>query len=302
MAQEEIQCSVLQVKVSVSNSEEGKHVMSMLKHNTLACLSHLRFGATSSVMMNRIYLSTGRYSLILKCYCVGIYVRALRDGDFLLHVQVSDELVDWLHAFIQENYARSMSVYVKDMVQLKDCHPDIFKEFMNGHFVVQRSLHKFSLIGKDQSHGQSNKILQSNGGISDLYGSTCCMLMIQHTEFENILSSIHQSTARHVETPSLHINFIDIEDMKPLTDFLRKRGNLFCDTSSQLAKLGTRDAMKEQVPLSLIKCHELGKILHKNYVINRIENNSRHNSSQQSSYLIGNIGKLVFRKKHSPCN
>ena len=68
-------------------------------------------------------------------------------------------------------------MYVKDMVQLTDCHPDIFKECMNGHFVVQRSLHKFSLIGKDQSHEQNNKILQCNGGISDLYDNPDAMTL-----------------------------------------------------------------------------------------------------------------------------
>ena len=66
-------------------------------------------------MVNSITLSTDRY------------ICALREGDFLLHIQVSDKLVEWFHAFDHMNYARWMSVYLKDMVQLKDCHPDIFK-------------------------------------------------------------------------------------------------------------------------------------------------------------------------------
>ena len=36
---------------------------------------------------------------------------------------------------------RWMSVYVKNMVQLPDKHPDVYIEFMTGHFTVQRSSH-----------------------------------------------------------------------------------------------------------------------------------------------------------------
>ena len=48
-------------------------------------------------------------------------------------------------------------------------HPQLYAEFVKGNFVVQRSAHKFSLIGKDQSHEQSNKNLQAHGGAVGLY-------------------------------------------------------------------------------------------------------------------------------------
>jgi hypothetical protein len=57
------------------------------------------------------------------------------------------------------------------MVQLSKRHPQVYSEFLMGNFVVQRSLHKFSLIGKDQSHEQSNKSLQAHGGAVGLYES-----------------------------------------------------------------------------------------------------------------------------------
>ena len=66
-------------------------------------------------------------------------------------------------------YARWVPVHVRDMVQLSETHPDIHAKFLKGNFVVQKSPHKFSLIGKDQSHEQSNKRLQSHGGAVGLY-------------------------------------------------------------------------------------------------------------------------------------
>jgi len=55
------------------------------------------------------------------------------------------------------------------MVQLSQKHSQLHAEFFKGNFVVQRSAHKFSLIGKDQSHEQSNKNLQAHGGAVGWY-------------------------------------------------------------------------------------------------------------------------------------
>jgi hypothetical protein len=67
------------------------------------------------------------------------------------------------------NYARWLLVHVRDMVQLPRMHPQLYNDFHNGKFVVQKSGRKFSLIGKDQSREQSNKNLQDHGGAVGLY-------------------------------------------------------------------------------------------------------------------------------------
>ena len=54
-------------------------------------------------------------------------------------------------------------------VQLAQHNPEVPAEFMKGNFVVQKSRWQFSLMAKDQSHEQSNKILQTNGGAGGLY-------------------------------------------------------------------------------------------------------------------------------------
>ena len=66
------------------------------------------------------------------------------------------------------NYARWLPVHVRYMVQLPETHRDIYDEFLKGNFVVQKSLLKFSLIAKDQSHEQSSKSLQAHGGVAGL--------------------------------------------------------------------------------------------------------------------------------------
>lgn len=97
------------------------------------------------------------------------FIRSLRERDFHLYVEVCDEVCPWFHVMDHTNYARWLPVHVWDMVQLPDINPDVHAEFLKGNFVVQKSPHKCSLMGKDQSHEQSNKNLQAHGGAAGLY-------------------------------------------------------------------------------------------------------------------------------------
>ena len=47
-----------------------------------------------------------------------------------------------------------------ELSTLRDVHPDVYADFVRGNFVVQKSNRKFSTIGLDHAHEQSNKILK----------------------------------------------------------------------------------------------------------------------------------------------
>ena len=83
-----------------------------------------------------------------------------------------DEL--WACFFVLDhtNYARWLPIHVRDMVKVAVKHPAVYEVYLKGNFVVQKSCRKFNLIAKDQSHEQMNKVLQGNGGASDLYDDT----------------------------------------------------------------------------------------------------------------------------------
>ena len=144
------------------------------------------------------------------------FIRSLREGDFPLYVQVCDELCAWFHVMDQTHYARWVPVHVRDMVQLLETHPDIHAKFLKGNFVVQKSPHKFSLIGKDQSQEQYNKSLQSHGGAVVIYEipETLTLFMLAGPdcsrcleEFEVVLDILRSSTVHHEEAHSLHVRY-----------------------------------------------------------------------------------------------
>ena len=162
------------------------------------------------------------------------FIRSLRVGHFPLYVQVCDELCAWFRVMDHTTYARWLSVHVRDMFKLSETHPDIHAKFLKGNFVVHKSPHKFSLIGKDQSHEQSNKIIQSHGGAVVLYeiletltlfvlaGPDCSRCV---EEFEVVLDTTRSSTVLHEEAHSLHVRYR--KDVLSFVDTVEQFGNPF---------------------------------------------------------------------------
>ena len=155
------------------------------------------------------------------------FIRSLREGDFALYVQVCDELCSWFHVIDHTNYACWQPVHVRDMVQLPHKHPQLYTEFTKGNFVVQKSAHKFSLIGKGQSHEQSNKNLQAHGGAAGLYDNPEALTLFMLAgpdctrcieEFEAVLQTTGSSSAHHEEASALQTKFRS--DVWPLLKLL----------------------------------------------------------------------------------
>ena len=80
---------------------------------------------------------------------VMIYVRAVCVGDFQLYVKAITKIVPWFFALDHTHYARWMPVHLRDLVSLKEVHPNIHAEFVKGNFAVRKSRRVFSAIAID---------------------------------------------------------------------------------------------------------------------------------------------------------
>ena len=102
-------------------------------------------------------------------------------------VQLPEHHPEVCREFMKENFVVQLPEHHPEVcrefmkgsfvVQLPEHHPEVYREVMKGNYVVQHSRLKFSLSVKDQSHEQTNKILQANGGISNLYDSPEAMAL-----------------------------------------------------------------------------------------------------------------------------
>ena len=208
------------------------------------------------------------------------FVRSLREGDFPLYVQVIDEVCDYAFIFNQTHYSRWLPIHVKDMVELEWKHPDIYREFLNGNFVVQKSRKMFSLIPKDHSHEQTTKVMKSDGGISNIYDNPDTMdehiLALPEklravAEFEEAaeITSTFADMGHHEESDSLQQHFT--KDVTSLLEVMRACGNPFLKESGpDLITLDTKEVMNEESAEGFFNALEKGKELHNSYVTDRL--------------------------------
>ena len=79
-----------------------------------------------------------------------IFIRALQEGNFKMHLEVLVELMPWLCALDRVHYRRWLPVYLRDMAMLENIHPECYQMFMDGHFVASRTTSRFSAMSLDQ--------------------------------------------------------------------------------------------------------------------------------------------------------
>ena len=66
------------------------------------------------------------------------------------------------------NYARWLSVHIRDMCSLSETHPSVYQEFCSGRFVVHKTMQPFSAMALDQAHEQVNALVKGDGGVVGL--------------------------------------------------------------------------------------------------------------------------------------
>jgi hypothetical protein len=94
-----------------------------------------------------------------------MYIRAVRSGDWNLHLDTTEAFVKYFFAHDKLNYARLTPVYLADMRTLAETDPCIWEEFMTGNWVVNKSLVPFCAIGADHALEQTNRMMKVAGGL-----------------------------------------------------------------------------------------------------------------------------------------
>lgn len=91
-----------------------------------------------------------------------LLVRAVREANFSLYCQSLAKLMPYFFANNNTNYSRWL---FRDMVTLKEKHPQLAQEFESGKFVVYKSSRDFSAMAIDQAHDQANAVIKADWGV-----------------------------------------------------------------------------------------------------------------------------------------
>ena len=141
-----------------------------------------------------------------------IYVRAIREGNFQLYVQALSKIVPWFFALDHTHYARWIPVHLRDLVSLKECHPNIYAEFEKGNFTVRKSGRAFSAIAIDQAHEQNNAYVKGDGGAVGLTENPAalCRWMASGPEMARLIEEFDCSFQSRQDTDFHHHDQISI--------------------------------------------------------------------------------------------
>ena len=168
---------------------------------------------------------------------------------------------------------------MRDMVTLKDRHPDVHAEFVVGNFTVKKTARPFSAIAIDQAHEQNNGAIKGDGGAVGLTENPAALRhwMVCGPEMARLIGEFESSKETCQKTANLghheqteHAQKAFLRDVKSLTDVIDEMGNPFSDTSSDLLKLDNRDIADQAIITTMYKIEKLGQDEYDKFVKERL--------------------------------
>ena len=107
------------------------------------------------------------------------YVVSDREGDIKSHINAFVDMLSYDFACNHLNYTRWGSVYIAEMHQLEETHPDVFSEFLDGKHTISRSTQEgryLSRVWSDMAIEQSiSRDCGTLGGLTGLKTNVSAM-------------------------------------------------------------------------------------------------------------------------------
>ena len=190
-------------------------------------------------------------------------IRAFREGNFTL-----SELMPYFFANNNVNYARWVSVHLRDMLTLERQHPEVAREFHAGNFVIHKSSRCFSSMAIDQAHEQNNAVIKGDGGTIGLTEDPSALRrwMVAGPEVSQLVSNyetaseskdVKKSSRHHDQSPSTQKSFL--AKVHQLTKVIEEMGNPFAEETGELLKLDVNDIAHHSAAQLVSTHHERGE-------------------------------------------
>lgn len=248
------------------------------------------------------------WDTVLRMEIIGlIFVRAHREANFSLYIETLRSFAPWFFALDHHNYARWVSVHIRDMESLP---PSILEEFQAyGHWVIHKTHNRFSAMPIDQAHEQNNALVKGSGGAVGLTenpsafrkwmlaGPEQARLL---TEFESQYSpEVSDKYSHHEEGLSTQRTFK--QQVLALAEIIKDMGNPFLDDTPELLSLDKRHVVDECVADSVRSIEALGQEKFKEYQESVILNctKSIHDPIEKNSLALFKRPKPKSKTKHT---
>ena len=162
------------------------------------------------------------------------------------------------------NYARWLAVHYRDM-QVLSKHPDVYKHFSDGVFVVHKTNRAFSSIALDHAHEQLNALVKGQGGAVGLTENPAALRrwMVASPELSRMVEefegsfTVSEERAHHEQKPGVKSTFL--KDVVNTVSSFEELGNPFTEESENLMAIHTKDIMDDSVVATVKNALKIGE-------------------------------------------
>lgn len=207
------------------------------------------------------------------------FVYSIRMADYTCFKETLKKMIPWFFIFDHFNYARWLSIHMKDLEELSDRAEKVNEEFLKGNFVIRKTKKPFSAIAVDQAHEQQNAVIKGEGGAIGLFHDANALMRwaLAGPEITRLIDEFCISDVKckqnlhHEQYESYQKKFL--KKTKMLTESFLEVCNPFEEMGSDLISLHTQVVASSDRVVSLQNLEEDGKILYRTFIKERLSKN-----------------------------
>ena len=208
------------------------------------------------------------------------FIRAVRSGDWTLHLEPLEEFTEYFFAQAMLNYACMIPVYLAEMRMLHESDPEIYAEFKQGNWVVNKnSCLPFCAVGPDNALEHVNQSVKVSGGLVGitLNPKLPTKYFLIAPELARLAEQAKQMAGSSSTTPKHHhtlanaVRLLQEKNIEQLKITIRGFTNPFLKESSDIFNLVTKVVMPKEVKRDMCQQSAIGKELYAKFVKERIQ-------------------------------
>ena len=207
------------------------------------------------------------------------FVKSIRLPDWNLHLQSTERMIIWIHAYDRINYARYFSYYWCSQQKIQHKLPVIYQQFQQGNFSTRRTKGKFNMFPPnqviEQTINKDQKGPEGIIGISTSQGTMQRWVLSSHNTATLIADlrksldlSIGDSTAKDLKQI-----YFDEKTVKKCYELINSWTNPFTKTSN-IFYLSSGLVPCYEVQYDLLEAQKTGKLCLDTFITERIETNT----------------------------
>ena len=198
------------------------------------------------------------------------FIRAVRTGDWSLHLITLEMFTKYFFAHDKINYARMIPVYLAEMSSLNEADPEIYEEFIQGNWVVNKNAQvPFCAVGADNAHEHINRSMKVSGGLIGitLNEAARTKFFLIAPELARLAEQAKKMAGVSFKTQGHHHNLTtavlarEEKGVAQLTATIEGFTNPFPDIHTDLFNLVTKVVMPQTVKEDLCEQSEIGRRL-----------------------------------------